>query len=106
VADVGDEAEVDHLCDQVGEVDIVVNAAGINIRPPMHELTTRDWAETIAVNLTAPFLLGQRLALGMGERGWGRILHVGSQQSWRAFGNSGGYGASKAGLLGLTRSQA
>jgi gluconate 5-dehydrogenase len=40
------------------------------------------------------------------DRGWGRIVHLGSQQSWRAFGNSGGYGAAKAGLLGLTRSQA
>lgn len=105
-ADVGDEAEIDRLCDQAGEVDIVVNAAGINIRPPMQDLTTDDWATTMAVNLTAPFLLGQRLAPGMVERGWGRIVHVGSQQSWRAFGNSGGYGASKAGLLGLTRSQA
>lgn len=105
-ADVGDEAGIDHLCDQVGDVDIVVNAAGVNIRPPMQDLTADDWATTMAVNLTAPFLLGQRLASGMVERGWGRILHVGSQQSWRAFGNSGGYGASKAGLLGLTRSQA
>lgn len=105
-ADVGDEAEIDRLCDQAGEVDIVVNAAGINIRPPMPDLSTDDWATTMAVNLTAPFLLGQRLAPGMVERGWGRIVHVGSQQSWRAFGNSGGYGASKAGLLGLTRSQA
>jgi len=105
-ADVGDEAEIDRLCDQVGEVDIVVNAAGVSIRPPMQELTTKDWAELLAVNLTAPFLLGRRMAPGMVERGWGRIVHVGSQQSWRAFGNSGGYGASKAGLLGLTRSQA
>ncbi|MCO8125695.1 SDR family oxidoreductase [Acidimicrobiia bacterium EGI L10123] len=106
VADVGDEGQIDHLCGQVGDIDIVVNAAGVNLRPPMRELTTDDWATTMAVNLTAPFLLGQRLAPGMVERGWGRILHVGSQQSWRAFGNSGGYGASKAGLLGLTRSQA
>ena len=105
-ADVGDEAEIDRLCDHVGDVDILVNAAGVNLRPPMHELTTEDWATTMAVNLTAPFLLGQRLAPGMVTRGWGRIVHVGSQQSWRAFGNSGGYGASKAGLLGLTRSQA
>lgn len=105
-ADVGDAAELERLCDGVGAVDVLVNAAGVNIRPPLPELTSEDWATTMAVNLTAPFLLGQRLAPGMVERGWGRILHVGSQQSWRAFGNSGGYGASKAGLVGLTRSQA
>lgn len=105
-ADVGDAAQIDRLCDEVGDVDVLIGAAGINIRPPMAELTAHDWSTTMAVNLTAPFLLGQRLAPAMAARGWGRILHVGSQQSWRAFGNSGGYGASKAGLLGLTRSQA
>ena len=50
----------------------------------------------MAVNLTAPFLLGQRFGPGMAARGWGRIINVTSQQSLRAFGHSGGYGASKA----------
>jgi gluconate 5-dehydrogenase len=59
----------------------------------------------MAVNLTAPFLLGQRFGPPMAGRGWGRIINVASQQAVRAFGNSGGYGASKAGLAGLTRSQ-
>jgi gluconate 5-dehydrogenase len=59
----------------------------------------------MAVNLTAPFLLGQRFGPAMAARGWGRIINVTSQQSHRAFGNSGGYGASKGGLAALTRSQ-
>jgi NAD(P)-dependent dehydrogenase (short-subunit alcohol dehydrogenase family) len=88
-----------------GEPDIIVNAAGINLRPPLGELTTGQWDETMAVNLTAPFLLGQRFGPAMARRGWGRIINVASQQALRAFGNSGGYGASKAGLAGLTRSQ-
>ena len=88
-----------------GEPDIVVNAAGVNLRPPLGELTTGQWDETLAVNLTAPFLLGQRFGPAMAQRGWGRLINVASQQSFRAFGNSGGYGASKAGLAGLTRSQ-
>jgi NAD(P)-dependent dehydrogenase (short-subunit alcohol dehydrogenase family) len=88
-----------------GEPDIVVNAAGVNLRPPLGELTTGQWDETMAVNLTAPFLLGQRFGPAMAQRGWGRLINVASQQSFRAFGNSGGYGASKAGLAGLTRSQ-
>jgi gluconate 5-dehydrogenase len=41
----------------------------------------------------------------MATRGWGRIINVTSQQAGRAFGNSGGYGASKGGLAALTRSQ-
>ncbi len=59
----------------------------------------------MAVNLAAPFLLGQRFGPGMAGRGWGRIINVTSQQAARAFGNSGAYGASKGGLASLTRSQ-
>jgi NAD(P)-dependent dehydrogenase (short-subunit alcohol dehydrogenase family) len=88
-----------------GEPDIVVNAAGVNIRPPMAELTLADWDRLMAVNLTAPFLLGQRFGPAMAARGWGRIINIASQQAIRAFGNSGGYGAAKGGLVSLTRSQ-
>lgn len=89
-----------------GEPDIIVTAAGINLRPPMDDLSQGDWDKTIAVNLDAPFILGQRFGPGMAKRGWGRILHIASQQSIRAFGNSGAYGVSKAALTGLVRSQA
>ena len=88
-----------------GEPDIVVNAAGVNIRPPLADLTAADWDTLMDVNLTAPFLFGQRFGPAMAGRGWGRIINIASQQSFRAFGNSGGYGAAKAGLAGLTRSQ-
>ena len=89
-----------------GEPDVLVSSAGINLRPPMAELTVDDWQQTLAVNLTAPFLLGQRFGPGMAARGWGRIVTLASQQAVRAFGNSGAYGASKAGVTGLVRSQA
>jgi gluconate 5-dehydrogenase len=88
-----------------GEPDILVNCAAVNLRPPMDALTVPDWDQTMAVNLTAPFLLGQRFGPGMAARGWGRIINVASQQAVRAFGNSGAYGASKGGLAALTRSQ-
>ena len=88
-----------------GPPDILVNCAGVNLRPPLGSLTAEDWDVTMAVNLTAPFLLGQRFGPAMAERGWGRIINVTSQQAARAFGNSGGYGASKGGLAALTRSQ-
>lgn len=89
-----------------GEPDILVNAAGVNDRPPLAELSAEAWDATLAVNLTAPFLLGQRFGPAMAARGWGRILNVGSQQTIRAFGNSGAYGVAKAGVAALTRSQA
>lgn len=89
-----------------GEVDILVNSAGVNPRPHMDVLTEADWDRALAVNLHAPFLLGQRFGPAMAGRGWGRIVNVGSQQAFRAFFNSGAYGASKGGLTALTRSQA
>jgi NAD(P)-dependent dehydrogenase (short-subunit alcohol dehydrogenase family) len=108
-ADLADRSEVERAgveaAGAFGPPDILVNCAGINVRPPLGELTVADWDLTMAVNLTAPFLLGQRFGPQMAARGWGRIVNVTSQQAQRAFLNSGGYGASKAGLAGLTRSQ-
>lgn len=89
-----------------GEPDILVNSAGINLRPPMGEIDEAVWDATMAVNLEAPFLLGQRFGPGMAERGFGRIIHVTSQQAHRAFVQSGAYGVSKGGLESLARSQA
>ena len=89
-----------------GPPDIVVNAAGINIRKPMLELTTDDWDRTMRVNLDAPFFLSQRLVPAMIERRFGRIINIASLQSVRAFANSGAYGASKGGIMQLTRAQA
>ena len=108
-ADLADPAAAQRAAEETaalyGEPDILVNAAGANPRPPLGEQTLEQWAEVIAVNLTAPFVLGQCFGPAMARRGWGRIINVASQQAVRAFGNSGGYGASKAGLAGLTRSQ-
>nr|WP_055502350.1 SDR family oxidoreductase [Nonomuraea pusilla] len=105
-ADLGDRAAVRRVCEQAGEIDILVNDAANNIRKPMAELTEDDYDVTVAVNLTAPYLLGQHFGPRMAARGWGRVINVGSQQTVSAFGDSGVYGAAKAALAGLTRSQA
>jgi gluconate 5-dehydrogenase len=108
-ADLADRAAVQRAASDAaaafGEPDILVNCAGVNLRPPLADLTAAEWDLTMAVNLTAPFLLGQRFGPSMAARGWGRIINVTSQQAQRAFANSGGYGASKGGLAALTRSQ-
>lgn len=93
------------LADAAGAVDILVNCAGINLRPPMPELDEAVWDATMRVNLDAPFILGQRLAPGMAARGFGRIIHISSQQAHRPFAASGAYGVSKAALEALARSQ-
>lgn len=89
-----------------GEPDILVNCAGVNLRPPMGELDEAVWDATMAVNLEAPYLLGRRFGPGMAERGFGRIIHITSQQAHRAFVQSGAYGVSKGALESLARSQA
>jgi NAD(P)-dependent dehydrogenase (short-subunit alcohol dehydrogenase family) len=89
-----------------GAPDIIVNAAGINVRKPMLEISDDDWDRTIALNLTAPFFLVQAMAPAMIARGWGRIINIASLQSVRAFADSAPYGASKGGVMQLTRAQA
>ncbi|WP_225833489.1 SDR family NAD(P)-dependent oxidoreductase [Streptomyces sp. NK08204] len=102
----GVRAAAERAAGAFGEPDILVNAAGINLRPPMGELGEDVWDATMAVNLEAPHLLGQRFGPGMAERGFGRIIHITSQQAHRAFVNSGAYGVSKGALESLARSQA
>jgi NAD(P)-dependent dehydrogenase (short-subunit alcohol dehydrogenase family) len=89
-----------------GAPDILVNAAGINLREPMLDITPARWDRTFAINLDAPFFLAQRLVPAMIERRWGRIINVASLQSVRAFADGGSYGASKGGIAQLTRAQA
>jgi NAD(P)-dependent dehydrogenase (short-subunit alcohol dehydrogenase family) len=89
-----------------GPPDILVNAAGINPRRPIEEVTARDWDATLEINLSAPFFLAQRLAPAMCERGWGRIINIASLQSVRAFESGAPYGASKGGVMQLTRALA
>ncbi|MGI5379987.1 SDR family NAD(P)-dependent oxidoreductase [Streptomyces sp. CA-251387] len=102
----GVRGAADEAAQVFGEPDILVNSAGINLRPPMGELGEDVWDTTMAVNLEAPYLLGQRFGPGMADRGFGRIIHITSQQAHRAFVQSGAYGVSKGALESLARSQA
>ncbi|MEV0485326.1 SDR family oxidoreductase [Streptomyces sp. NPDC050508] len=102
----GVRAAAEAAAEVFGEPDILVNSAGINLRPPMGELDDKVWDTTMSVNLEAPYLLGQRFGPGMAERGFGRIIHITSQQAHRAFVQSGAYGVSKGALESLARSQA
>jgi NAD(P)-dependent dehydrogenase (short-subunit alcohol dehydrogenase family) len=84
-------------------IDIIVNAAGINLRQPFEEVSAEAFDLHMALHLRAPFLLTQTFAPAMANRGWGRIINVASMQSWRAFTDSAPYGAAKGGVLQLTR---
>jgi NAD(P)-dependent dehydrogenase (short-subunit alcohol dehydrogenase family) len=84
-------------------IDILVNAAGVNLRRPFMDVTAEDFDLHMALHLRAPFLLTQAFAPGMAERGFGRIINIASLQSTRAFANSAPYGAGKGGIVQLTR---
>lgn len=95
----------DRLAARLGSrpVDIIINAAGVNLRKPFEEVSVADFDLHMAIHLRAPFRLTQIYAPAMAERGWGRILMIASLQSQRAFANSAPYGAAKGGVVQLTR---
>ncbi len=89
-----------------GPPDILVTAAGVNLREPAEEVTPESWNETLAINLSAPFFLARALVPAMRAKGWGRIINIASLQSARAFPRGVAYGASKGGEAQLTRAMA
>ncbi|MDC1027255.1 SDR family oxidoreductase [Candidatus Thioglobus sp.] len=109
-ADVTSTADLKNMVAQIakesGKIDILVNAAGINLRTSAEELSLEEWQKTIDINLTAPFYLSKLVAESMTKNNWGRIINIASLQSLRAFDNSIPYGASKGGIMQLTRALA
>lgn len=94
------------ISDPFGAPDILVHAAGINNRQVADDVTPEGWDMTMALNLSAPFFLSQALVPHMKEKGWGRIVNFASLQSTRAFPGGIAYGATKGGVVQLTRAMA
>ncbi|MEJ7615802.1 MAG: SDR family oxidoreductase [Pyrinomonadaceae bacterium] len=106
-ADVTAAAEVERMATEVeralGPVDILFNNAGINIRGGVNELSEADWDAVITTNLKAPFLCARAVGPGMCQRGWGRVINLGSILSVIGIPGRAPYASSKAGILNLTR---
>ena len=86
-----------------GVPDILVNNAGIQRRAPFTEFAVSDWNDLVATNLTSAFLVGQRVARGMVERGSGKIVNIGSVQSQLGRPGITPYAATKGGIAMLTK---
>jgi 3-oxoacyl-[acyl-carrier protein] reductase len=108
--DVRDRSSVERAVaaaeEKLGPIDVLVNAAGIIERTPFLDLTEQRWQEVIETNLGGMFRMSQVVAASMIRRRSGRIINIASNN---ALGGSPGhqaYDASKAGVVGLTRSMA
>jgi NAD(P)-dependent dehydrogenase (short-subunit alcohol dehydrogenase family) len=90
-----------------GRIDILVNNAGVyGPVQPVEKISPKEWDEVIAVNLRGPFLLSRLVLPEMYKNGRGAILNITSIAAKAAFQLNSPYAASKAGLLGLTRTLA
>jgi 3-oxoacyl-[acyl-carrier protein] reductase len=99
------EAMVDHVVGEFGRLDVLVNNAGVNRDAMSHKMTEEQWDQVLAVNLKGTFLCAQAVLAGMRERGWGRVINTSSVGSLGNIGQAN-YAASKAGVIGLTRTLA
>jgi 3-oxoacyl-[acyl-carrier protein] reductase len=89
-----------------GSVDILVNNAGITKDTLLLRMKRADWDDVIATNLTGTFLLTQALLSGMLKARWGRIINISSVVGEAGQAGQANYAASKAGLIGFTKSLA
>ena len=106
-ADMRQSAEIENMFDMVnaawGQLDIVVNNAGIQYVSPVDQFPVDKWNDVIAINLTSAFHT-TRLALpGMRQHNWGRILNIASVHGLVASADKSAYVAAKHGLVGLTK---
>jgi 2-dehydro-3-deoxy-D-gluconate 5-dehydrogenase len=108
--DVGDEASIETLmADTVkrcGRLDILVNNAGMSIRKPAQDLTLDEWRRVIDINLTSIFLCSRGVYPYMKKSGGGKIINIGSMHSVFGSPYAPAYGASKGGVVQLTKSLA
>lgn len=86
-----------------GDIDILVNAAGIQRRAPSEDFSEQDWDDVLSVNLTSGFIYSQQVARGMIAKKRGKIIHVSSIMSHFGGITIPAYAASKGGLSQLTK---
>ena len=109
-ADVTDEAAVTalfaQLAERCGRLDILVNNAGINVRKPPDQLSLAEWHQVMDTNLTSAFLCCRAAYPQLKAAGGGKIINIGSMMSIFGASFAPVYGASKGGIVQLTKSMA
>jgi 2-dehydro-3-deoxy-L-rhamnonate dehydrogenase (NAD+) len=104
-ADVADEAALRRVAEEVGPVDVLVNSAGVvGPNKPLLETTAEEWRRVLDVNVLGTVNTMRAFVPGMRERGWGRVVNVASMAGKDGNPNLSVYSASKAAVIGLTKS--
>jgi acetoacetyl-CoA reductase len=108
--DVGDHQACIDGCAQVtaelGPIDVVVNNAGITRDGTLHKMSFDDWNEVMRINLGGCFNMAKATFPGMRERGWGRIVNIGSINGQAGQYGQVNYAAAKSGIHGFTKALA
>jgi NAD(P)-dependent dehydrogenase (short-subunit alcohol dehydrogenase family) len=105
-ADLGDPTQLDHLVEQAGTVDVLVNNAGFSWFGPTADLDVATFDRLFAANVRAAYFLVAALAPKMAARGSGSIISLGSMAGQIGLAGSAAYGATKATLAAMTRAWA
>ena len=104
--DVGDRAQVDAAFEQVGDLDVLVNNAGVSVRSPAADISQDQWEQVLATNLSGAFWVAQAAARRMLLGAGGVILNTASTNALVGYRYYADYNATKAGLVALTKSLA
>lgn len=109
-ADVGNEtaitAALDRVATALGDIDIMLNNAGIDRSGPLTEISLAEWEEMFRIHVTGTFLCCRHVLPAMQKKGWGRIINMSSQLAHKGTANRSHYCAAKAAIMGLTRALA
>ncbi|MET1086279.1 MAG: SDR family NAD(P)-dependent oxidoreductase [Arthrobacter sp.] len=104
VLDISDANAVRRAAVDIGPVDILINSAGIvGPNKPFWEITDEEWKRTFAVNVDGTFNLCRAFAPSMADKGWGRIVNFASMAGKDGNPNMAAYSASKAAVIGMTK---
>ncbi len=108
--DVGDHEACIHNCNDIaaefGPIDIVINNAGVTRDGVLHKMSFDDWNEVMRINLGGCFNMAKATFPGMRERGWGRIVNIGSINGQAGQYGQVNYAAAKSGIHGFTKALA
>jgi 2-dehydro-3-deoxy-L-rhamnonate dehydrogenase (NAD+) len=105
VADVTDEAALRRIAGEIGPVDVLINSAGIiGVNKPLLDTTAEEWRRVFDVNVLGTVNTMRIFVPGMRERGWGRVVNFASMAGKDGNPNLSVYSASKAAVIGLTKS--